>query len=60
MAKKLEDGVFYTPDYLAEYIVQRTLLLYLRKSNNTETFEQLINERRPLVKIIIANLLKTL
>lgn len=38
------DGIFYTPEFVTEYIVRKTLIHYLRKDTQTLTFDQLITE----------------
>ena len=42
--KSKEDGVFYTPDYITDYISKNTIIPYLSISKNAGTVHELIDE----------------
>jgi len=42
--RRKKEGIFYTPDYITDYICRNTIIPYLSKSGNAETIGDLINE----------------
>ena len=42
--KTKHEGVFYTPEYITDYISKNTIIPYLSLSNKVETVEELIDE----------------
>ena len=42
--QRQNDGIFYTPPYITEYICRNTIIPYLSKSGEANTVEQLISE----------------
>ncbi|MHA1228485.1 MAG: Eco57I restriction-modification methylase domain-containing protein, partial [Candidatus Hodarchaeales archaeon] len=45
-AKRHADGIFYTPEFITDYIVKKAIIYYLREQLTTETFDQLIEENK--------------
>ncbi len=46
LSQRHAEGIFYTPDFITEYIVKKSLICYLRRNLKTETVEQLIEENK--------------
>ena len=42
--RRKKDGVFYTPEYITDYICRNTIIPYLSKSGEVNTVEELISE----------------
>lgn len=42
--RRKKDGIFYTPDYITDYICRNTIVPYLSKSGNINDVDDLINE----------------
>lgn len=42
--RRKKEGVFYTPEYITDYICKNTIIPYLSKSNKSNTIKALINE----------------
>lgn len=42
--RRKKDGVFYTPDYITDYICRNTIIPYLSKSGESTTVNDLISE----------------
>ena len=42
--RRKKDGIFYTPDYITDYICRNTIIPYLSKSGKVNTVEELIEE----------------
>lgn len=42
--RRKKEGIFYTPEYITDYICRNTIIPYLSKSGNTNTVEKLIGE----------------
>ena len=42
--RRKKDGIFYTPDYITDYICRNTIIPYLSKSGKINTVDQLIGE----------------
>ena len=42
--RRKKDGIFYTPDYITDYICRNTIIPYLSKSGNINTVDELIGE----------------
>lgn len=42
--RRKKEGIFYTPNYITEYICRNTIIPYLSKSGNTTIVEDLIQE----------------
>jgi type I restriction-modification system DNA methylase subunit len=42
--RRKKDGIFYTPDYITDYICRNTIIPYLSKSGKVNTVDELINE----------------
>ena len=43
-SRRKKDGVFYTPEYITDYICRNTIIPYLSKSGKVNTVEELISE----------------
>ena len=43
-SRRKKDGVFYTPEYITDYICRNTIIPYLSKSGEINTVEDLISE----------------
>lgn len=46
LSQRHAEGIFYTPDFITEYIIKKSLIYYLRRNNKTETVDQLIEENK--------------
>ena len=42
--RRKKDGIFYTPEYITDYICRNTIIPYLSKSGKSNTVEKLIGE----------------
>ena len=42
--RRKKDGIFYTPDYITDYICRNTIIPYLSKSGKVNTVDELIGE----------------
>lgn len=42
--RRKKDGIFYTPEYITDYICRNTIIPYLSKSGKAKTVEKLIGE----------------
>jgi hypothetical protein len=42
--RRKKDGIFYTPEYITDYICRNTIIPYLSKSGNVNTIKKLISE----------------
>ena len=42
--RRKKDGIFYTPDYITDYICRNTIIPYLSKSGKVNTVDELIEE----------------
>jgi hypothetical protein len=42
--RRKKDGIFYTPDYITDYICRNTIIPYLSKSGKVNTVDELIQE----------------
>ncbi len=42
--RRKKDGIFYTPDYITDYICRNTIIPYLSKSGKINTVDELIEE----------------
>ncbi len=42
--RRKKDGIFYTPDYITDYICRNTVIPYLSKSGKINTIDELISE----------------
>ncbi|MDP2837314.1 MAG: TaqI-like C-terminal specificity domain-containing protein [Methanobacteriaceae archaeon] len=42
--RRKKDGIFYTPEYITDYICRNTIIPYLSKSGNVNTIQKLISE----------------
>lgn len=42
--RRKKDGIFYTPEYITDYICRNTIIPYLSKSGTIDTVEDLIKE----------------
>lgn len=44
ITRRKSDGIYYTPNYITEYICSNTIIPFLSKSGNAKTITELINE----------------
>jgi len=42
--RRKKDGIFYTPEYITDYICRNTIISYLSKSGNVNTVKKLVDE----------------
>ncbi len=42
--RRKKEGIFYTPDYITDYICRNTIIPYLSKTWKVKTVEELIQE----------------
>ncbi len=42
--RRKKDGIFYTPEYITDYICRNTIIPYLSKSGNVNTVDDLVGE----------------
>ena len=42
--RRKKEGIFYTPDYITDYICRNTIIPYLSKSGKANTINELIGE----------------
>ena len=42
--RRKKEGIFYTPEYITDYICRNTIIPYLSKSGNADSVEELISE----------------
>ena len=40
--RRKKEGIFYTPDYITDYICRNTIIPYLSKSGKVNTIDELI------------------
>ena len=46
------EGIYYTPEYITDYICRNTIIPYLSKNNATTTVEELINEHKDNFEVL--------
>ena len=51
-AKRKKEGIYYTPEYITDYICRNTIIPYLSKNNATTTVEELINEHKDNFEVL--------
>ena len=44
--RRKKEGIFYTPEYITDYICRNTIIPYLSKSGNVNTIKDLLSEYR--------------
>src|SRR5664279_5369262 len=44
--RRKKEGIFYTPEYITDYICKNTIIPYLSKSGNVNTIKDLLSEYR--------------
>jgi len=42
--RRKKEGIYYTPEYITDYICRNTIIPYLSKTGNADTLEELLNE----------------
>ena len=51
-SKRKKEGIYYTPEYITDYICRNTIIPYLSKNNATTTVEELINEHKDNFEVL--------
>ena len=49
--RRKKEGIFYTPDYITDYICRNTIIPYLSKSGNANTIKDLLDEYSEELKL---------
>ena len=51
-SKRKKEGIYYTPEYITDYICRNTIIPYLSKNNAATTVEELIDEHKDNFEVL--------